>query len=89
MTLVSDLAPSGTPSVTLTTLHGNTSRIRARIVSTIVVASVADSTARSISAAVASALNCRPSWIAMVLKEAASCSNSSRLFTVTRLAKSR
>jgi hypothetical protein len=63
--------------------------MRTRIVSTIVVASVADSTARSISAAVASALNCRPSCVAIVLNDAASCSNSSLLVTVTRLAKSR
>ena len=88
-TLVRDLAPSVTPRVTLTTLQGKTSRIRPRIVSTMAVASVADKTARSISAAVDKALNCRPSWVAMVLNEAANSSNSSRLFTVTRLAKSR
>jgi hypothetical protein len=47
--------------VTLTMLQGNTSRMRPSTVSTMAVASVADSTARSISAAVASALNWRPS----------------------------
>jgi hypothetical protein len=51
--------------------------------------SVAESTARSSSAAVDRAWNWRPSSAAIVLKEAASSSNSSRLATETRLAKSR
>ena len=59
------------------------------MVSAIELTSVAESTARSISAAVARALNWRPSWIAMPLNEAASSANSSRLATVTRVAKSR
>ena len=50
---------------------------------------MADSTARSISAAVESAWNWRPSSTAIALKDAPSSSNSSRLETETRLPKSR
>ena len=60
-TPLSDLPPSGATRVTPTRWQGKTSRIRASRVSTIEAASVADSTARSISAAVESAWNCRPS----------------------------
>ena len=81
--------PSGAISVTHTAPQGYTSGSRASSVATISAALVADSTARSISAAVASAWNCRSSRAAMALNDAPSSSNSSRLLMETRLPKSR
>jgi hypothetical protein len=65
------------------------SGIRQSSVPTISSASVAASTARSISAAVDSAWNWRSSRPAIALNDSASSSSSSPLRTVTRLAKSR